>query len=389
MANNYLILRTLQSSYGDITLGRVLSHEDLDNNFLYLKGLSIYTASTNGNNLILSQKNGGVISTDLSQLINSGSTSGGTNGNGTINFISKWSGVTSLTDSQIFDDGTNVGLATSSPAFRLDVNGVINTNNGVRISTNGANTGIYGGANQLNFLVGNSSVGRFSLVGSISGLNYYTFDGPFTNTIGTSGSQSSIRVSSNVTSVTANSMNYTQISIVPTYNQSTFGQGTLRGLHYNPNISSLNTSQHIAWENTSGDIIFGNLASSSNSLTQVNSGGTISRVNNVYIPTLTDGYISLNRTFSIDLADGDYEIEAAGTYELFNSTVNSNELIIPDGSQSEFLGSKIILACIDPSANITLGGADVYVQGENTTYTEIPNGTMIIIYNINGTWRKI
>ena len=49
-----LILRTVASPYGDTTLGSVLSQQDVDNNFINLKGELIYTASTSSNNSRLS-----------------------------------------------------------------------------------------------------------------------------------------------------------------------------------------------------------------------------------------------------------------------------------------------------------------------------------------------
>ena len=42
-------------------------------------------------------------------------------GNGTTNYISKWSSSNSLTDSVIYDDGTNVGIGTASPLSKLYV----------------------------------------------------------------------------------------------------------------------------------------------------------------------------------------------------------------------------------------------------------------------------
>ena len=51
------------------------------------------------------------------------SSTAGVDGNGTTNYISKWSDANTLTDSVIFDNGTNVGIGTSSPAAILDVRG--------------------------------------------------------------------------------------------------------------------------------------------------------------------------------------------------------------------------------------------------------------------------
>lgn len=67
---NFLILRTLTSSYGDYTKGSVLSQSELDGNFIFLKGETIYTAQTSGNVVTLKKYNGN----DLSFNIGSGGT---------------------------------------------------------------------------------------------------------------------------------------------------------------------------------------------------------------------------------------------------------------------------------------------------------------------------
>ena len=42
-------------------------------------------------------------------------------GSGTANYVSKWSDANTLTDSQIFDNGTNVGIGTASPLYPLHI----------------------------------------------------------------------------------------------------------------------------------------------------------------------------------------------------------------------------------------------------------------------------
>ena len=69
MTNN-LLLRTLTSPYGDFTKGSVLSREELDDNFIFLKGDVIYTAQTTGNVVTLKKNNGN----DLSFNVGSGGT---------------------------------------------------------------------------------------------------------------------------------------------------------------------------------------------------------------------------------------------------------------------------------------------------------------------------
>jgi hypothetical protein len=48
---------------------------------------------------------------------------GGMGGFGTTNYVAKFTGATTIGNSLIYDDGTNVGIGTNSPAHRLDVQG--------------------------------------------------------------------------------------------------------------------------------------------------------------------------------------------------------------------------------------------------------------------------
>jgi hypothetical protein len=64
-------------------------------------------------------------------ITNTSPSSGGTlTGGGTVNYVSKWSSATNLVDSQIFDNGTNVGIGTASPAYKLDVSGTVKASSG-------------------------------------------------------------------------------------------------------------------------------------------------------------------------------------------------------------------------------------------------------------------
>jgi len=44
-------------------------------------------------------------------------------GTGTTNYLAKFTGTSTIGNSLVFDDGTNVGISTTSPAYKLDVNG--------------------------------------------------------------------------------------------------------------------------------------------------------------------------------------------------------------------------------------------------------------------------
>lgn len=68
--------------------------------------------------------------------------SGTVTGGGTTNYVPKWTGSTGLGNSQIFDNGTNVGIGTTSPSARLDVSGDTLLRSGVTLSnlSSSANT---------------------------------------------------------------------------------------------------------------------------------------------------------------------------------------------------------------------------------------------------------
>ena len=74
MANNNLTLRTVNSPYignsADFTKNAVLTHKDVDNNFIFLKGEDIITGSTSGTTLILTQVNSDTIEVDLLPILN-------------------------------------------------------------------------------------------------------------------------------------------------------------------------------------------------------------------------------------------------------------------------------------------------------------------------------
>jgi hypothetical protein len=51
----------------------------------------------------------------------------GISGSGTTNYVSKWTGATSQGNSLIFDDGSTVGIGTTTPFARFDVRGIGST----------------------------------------------------------------------------------------------------------------------------------------------------------------------------------------------------------------------------------------------------------------------
>ena len=71
----------------------------------------------------------------------------GVDGTGTTNYVAKWSDADTITNSVIYDNGTNVGIGTTSPIHKLDVNGIIVSN------SSNPQLRMLSTANQTNYLV--------------------------------------------------------------------------------------------------------------------------------------------------------------------------------------------------------------------------------------------
>ena len=149
---------------------------------------------------------GGTYSASVSTIIfrnNSGGTfnvsgitagsSGGTGSvSGTVNYVAKFTGSTGVGNSIIYDNGTNVGIGTTSPGDKLDVNGdaIIN---GVNVGIKGDSTTTVVGRSGLGALIGGSSnsvfgyhSGRFVTNGSRNLImGYLNYNKPDSNNITT------------------------------------------------------------------------------------------------------------------------------------------------------------------------------------------------------------
>lgn len=92
-------------------------------------GIGTTSPSTNlhvvGGARITGLANCGKVYTDANGLLTCGTDGSGVTGSGTANYVPKWTAASTLGNSQIFDNGTNVGIAQVSPAQRLHVGGHI------------------------------------------------------------------------------------------------------------------------------------------------------------------------------------------------------------------------------------------------------------------------
>lgn len=77
-------------------------------------------------------------------------------GSGTTNFLPKFTGATTLGNSQIFDNGTNVGIGTTSPSQKLDVNG--------NLKLSASSSFLYGGDNVGRLIFANNDVTTYAAI---------------------------------------------------------------------------------------------------------------------------------------------------------------------------------------------------------------------------------
>jgi len=103
----------------------------------------------------------------------------GPGGTGTTNFVTKWVDATTLGDSVIFDNGTNVGIGTSSPSDKLTVNGNARVTGVLKLASGSAgapslahradeNTGLFFPSNDnIGFTTSNSEKMRITSAGNV------------------------------------------------------------------------------------------------------------------------------------------------------------------------------------------------------------------------------
>jgi len=91
---------------------------------VFINGARLSTAdytATNSSTVVLGT---GAVLNDIVDVVNYTATfTAGISGTGTANYITKWTGSATVNSSIIYDNGTNVGISTASPLYKLDVNG--------------------------------------------------------------------------------------------------------------------------------------------------------------------------------------------------------------------------------------------------------------------------
>ncbi len=184
-------------------------------------------------------------------------------GSGTTNYVPKFSNTgtpATIADSQIFDNGTSVGIGTITPSasFKLDVVGNIRAsqfgyfgNNEVRINTSTSGYMELYDSTEKKFIVGNGATDVASFRTYNGNIFQFDNNGDFIPL-------QLARFSSQVfKSVGTDTHNVIQSS--PIIN-ATGGTTLVRGFYYDPNLTSTTGVTNVAFENANGDIIHRNLA---------------------------------------------------------------------------------------------------------------------------------
>jgi cytoskeletal protein CcmA (bactofilin family) len=184
--------------YGDVQITNDLSVFNNVTVSTQVTANALDIASFRMNNGVTS---GYVLTTDASGYGTWQPAGGGVQGGGTTNYLSKFTGTTTIGNSLIYDNGTNVGIGTTSPSSKLDVNGDIRSRSGL-IVDNSASIGDAIDANriiisQFRLIPGSSS--GYLLTSDASGNGTWQ---PL-NAIGGSGTANYIPKFNSINSVTA------------------------------------------------------------------------------------------------------------------------------------------------------------------------------------------
>jgi len=169
-------------------------------------------------------------------------------------------------DNTLYVSGSRVGIGFSTPTVPLDVSG------SARIISNLGGSGtsfsvFYGSIGNERFRVQENGIARFS--------NWYTFDNntglgilgatSVTDAISITAlniyntanvTRNLLRVANNITLSSGTTTDIRMLTIDPTINI-TGGTSTIRGLYYNPTLTSVTGVTHRAIETVTGDVVFG------------------------------------------------------------------------------------------------------------------------------------
>lgn len=303
-------------------------------------------------------------------------------GSGTTNYLSKWSSSSSLTNSLFYDDGTNVGIGTTSPSQKLDVNGIIRAGSASSVSGSNILWGVYGngalttfgsmyssGGPVLGYAVSPSTAGDPAFLSStgvtiargayyISGGNHSWFAGASqTVAIGSSVSMSELmRIVSNgnvLIGTTTDSGHKLQVNGTAIF----YGSPTISVSNL-PQLTLNDTLQSHNWV----------IRSNGTSLFFIDNGN-----NRVWIGGTGSGNAG---NVGIGTTSTSYKLDVNGTARIQNTLTVSNSSYTGVGTFYQAANSTTVIAGGPASENITFGPSNRIFL--NASQVRIPIGSLQI-----------
>jgi len=288
---------------------------------------------------------------------------GGIAGSGSQYYVPKWSNSTTLQNSQIFDS-VNVGINTTTPAYKLDVNGdgrfissVTALSNGHRFGNLEINTSSNAGQTGQGIKITGGDA-TFQLQGSPKAIESMFKFAPYANDTNktnlTNNNTGIIKVNGGFTNPNVPNLSGNTLWLTPDYNfMRNLQSGTkVRGIYYNPNVDSISNTTHIAFESTSGKVVMKGLKTS-NSTTDSIAIWINDTLSKAPYPSGGGGIDSLKRS-----SDSVYARKNGNFIFQFRDSVGTNPA--PVGYYGSFYDTTIQSALVTNTAyGVKLGVTDL------------------------------
>jgi hypothetical protein len=303
-------------------------------------------------------------------------------GSGTTNYVPKFTASGTIGNSQIFDNGTSVGVNTASPSasYKLDVTGAFRSTLDANI--NGLTVGKGGGsvsentAFGVNALASNTTASTQTAVGYLAGnanttQNHNTFIGARSGVSTTGGNNTFLGSRSGFSN--AGGANNTFLGTFAGYEITTGNENTFVGYYTGAGITTGNYNTIIGKSTIGNGITTGNyntiIGAQVTGLSSSLSNHTIlaDGQGNMRLVSFNDGNVYIGGSTTLPTNAG-YKLDVNGT-----TRISGTELRLDNGTTG-----TINLYSNTPRVNFFSGGG--YWVGRNSTTLEIVSGGTIIQY---------